>query len=66
MAIEPCGFCSGSGIVYGSMYDRFGYKIYDEPPKRVCEYCDGSGYTELGSTLLPAESREEIIRRQEG
>lgn len=62
---EQCGYCGGCGYVHGSMYDRDGRKNHDEPPRRTCEYCCGYGTVEDGHKLLPAESREEIIRRQQ-
>lgn len=61
---ETCGYCGGTGTTYGSMYDQLGYRLHDEPPPQVCEYCGGSGQCENGDILLPAETRDEIIRRQ--
>jgi hypothetical protein len=52
--MEPCGFCSGRGFVYGSMYDDHGYQRHDEPPQVTCEYCGGSGACVDGGLLLPA------------
>jgi len=46
------------------MYDGLGRRVHGEPPAHACEYCGGEGQVDRGSILLPAESREEIIRRQ--
>lgn len=51
---ETCGYCGGSGIVYGSCYSRDGHKDHETPPRLVCEYCGGSGCCAGGSTLLAA------------
>jgi hypothetical protein len=56
--LEPCGFCSGRGFVYGSMYDSYGYQRYHEPPQLTCEYCGGFGRCESGAMLLPAKEPE--------
>jgi len=64
--LEQCGFCGGDGWIYGSMFDREGRRIADEPPAQTCPYCGGRGLCEDGSKLWPAESRQSIIRRQEG
>ena len=56
--LEPCGFCSGRGFVYGSMYDSYGYQRYHEPPQLTCEYCGGFGRCEDGAMLLPAKEPE--------
>lgn len=52
--LEPCGYCSGRGFIFGSMYDAYGYQRYHEPPQLVCEYCGGFGSREDGAVLLPA------------
>lgn len=59
---ELCGFCGGNGFVYRSMYDEYGYQRYDEPPRVVCEYCNGCGRCEDGNLLLPAAPREAYER----
>jgi len=50
--METCGFCLGRGYYFGPAYDREGRA--QEPPRRVCEYCDGSGYCDRGDELLAA------------
>lgn len=59
---EICGYCGGNGFVYASMYDCDGRQRFHEPPKVVCEYCDGFGRCADGHLLLPAYPREHYER----
>jgi len=61
---ENCGFCEARGYVFGSMFDKEGRRIADEPPVQTCPYCAGTGRCVHGSVLWPAESRASIIQRQ--
>jgi len=63
---ETCGFCQGKGAVFGSMFDREGRRLYDEPPVLTCCYCAGTGRCVHGSELWPAKSREQILKEQSG
>ena len=63
---ETCGYCQGKGVVFGSMFDREGRRLYDEPPVLTCFYCAGTGRCVHGSVLWPAKSREQILKEQQG
>ena len=63
---EICGFCRGTGTVYGSMFDREGRQLYLDPPPVACDYCGGRGSCIDGDKLWPAPSRKTILRRQLG
>lgn len=64
--LAPCGYCSGRGYIFGSMYDAYGYQRYHEPPQVVCEYCGGFGSCEDGAVLLPANEPQCDEQRSTG
>ena len=51
---QTCRYCAGLGWVLGNCYDNHGAKRHAEPPRIICEYCDGAGQCEDGNKLLAA------------